>query len=95
MRQLSVKNIHHSVQSLNSPTQRRLMNEFDIVCIHAQEYSYFHLQIGMVFQKIQRDLSALRNWGPPSGFLPSRFSFVFVCNHDKYVSILNLVIISI
>lgn len=38
----------------------------------------------MVFRKIERDLSALKRWGPPTGFLASRNSFVFVCNHDKY-----------
>lgn len=37
----------------------------------------------MVFRRIDRDLSALQKWGPQSGFLPSRYSFVFVDNHDN------------
>lgn len=41
------------------------------------------VQIGMVFRKIERDLSTLKVWGPQSGFLPSRYSFVFVDNHDN------------
>lgn len=41
------------------------------------------IQLGMVFRKIDRDLSALQRWGPQSGFLPSRYSFVFVDNHDN------------
>lgn len=40
-------------------------------------------QIGMVFQQIDRNLAALEKWGVESGFLPSKYSFVFVCNHDK------------
>lgn len=46
------------------------------------EFTY-STQIGMVFRKIDRDLSALQNWGPSSGFLSSRYSFVFVDNHDN------------
>lgn len=46
------------------------------------EFTY-SIQIGMVFRKIDRDLSALQQWGPSSGFLPSRYSFVFVDNHDN------------
>jgi alpha-amylase len=46
------------------------------------EFSY-SIQIGMVFNKIERNLSALQAWGQESGFLPSKYSFVFVCNHDK------------
>lgn len=46
------------------------------------EFTY-STQIGMVFQRIDRDLSALQTWGPTSGFLPSRYSFVFVDNHDN------------
>lgn len=46
------------------------------------EFTY-STQIGMVFRKIDRDLSALQRWGPSSGFLPSRYSFVFVDNHDN------------
>lgn len=43
------------------------------------EFTY-SAQIAMVFRKIERNLSALENWGPKSGFLPSRYSFVFVDN---------------
>ena len=46
------------------------------------EFTY-STQLGMVFRKIDRDLSALQQWGPSSGFLPSRYSFVFVDNHDN------------
>lgn len=46
------------------------------------EFTY-SAQIGMVFRKIERDLSALSKWGIESGFLPSKQSFVFVCNHDN------------
>lgn len=46
------------------------------------EFTY-STQIGMVFRKIDTDLSALQRWGRPSGFLPSRYSFVFVDNHDN------------
>lgn len=46
------------------------------------EFTY-STQLGMVFRKIERDLSALQSWGPSSGFLPSRYSFVFVDNHDN------------
>lgn len=46
------------------------------------EFTY-STQIGMVFRQIERDLSALQNWGTQSGFLPSRYSFVFVDNHDN------------
>lgn len=38
----------------------------------------------MVFRKIDRNLSAIQQWGQDSGFLPSKYSFVFVSNHDKY-----------
>lgn len=43
----------------------------------------FSAQIGMVFRKDERDLSALERWGVSSGFLPSRYSFVFVDNHGE------------
>ena len=43
------------------------------------EFTY-STQIGMVFRKIDRNLTALQQWGTPSGFLPSRYSFVFVDN---------------
>jgi alpha-amylase len=46
------------------------------------EFTY-SAQLGIVFRKIERDLSALQRWGPQSGFLPSRYSFVFVDNHDN------------
>lgn len=46
------------------------------------EFTYSN-QLGMVFRKIERNLAALQNWGPSSGFLPSRYSFVFVDNHDN------------
>lgn len=46
------------------------------------EFTY-STQIGMVFRKIDRDLTALEKWGTQSGFLPSRYSFVFVDNHGK------------
>lgn len=46
------------------------------------EFTY-STQIGMVFRKIERNLTALQQWGPQSGFLPSRYSFVFVDNHGK------------
>jgi alpha-amylase len=46
------------------------------------EFTY-SAQIGMVFRKLERDLSALQKWGPQSGFLPTRYSFVFVDNHDN------------
>lgn len=39
----------------------------------------------MVFRQIDRNLDALEQWGTASGFLPSKYSFVFVCNHDKSV----------
>jgi alpha-amylase len=48
------------------------------------EFTY-STQIGMVFRKIERDLSALARWGPSSGFLPSRYSFVFVDNHGDNI----------
>jgi alpha-amylase len=59
--------------------------------VKRQEYTIFgtvteftySTQLGMVFKKIDRDLSALQRWGPLSGFLPSRYSFVFVDNHDN------------
>lgn len=47
------------------------------------EFTY-STQIGMVFRKIDRNLSALQRWGPSSGFLPSRYSFVFVDNHGNF-----------
>lgn len=46
------------------------------------EFTY-STQIGMIFRKIDRNLSALHQWGPQSGFLPSKYSFVFVSNHDN------------
>lgn len=46
------------------------------------EFTY-STQIGMVFRNIDRHLSALQQWGTQSGFLPTRYSFVFVCNHDN------------
>lgn len=46
------------------------------------EFTY-STQLGMVLRKIDRNLSALHRWGPLSGFLPSRYSFVFVDNHDN------------
>lgn len=46
------------------------------------EFTYSN-QIGMIFRKSERDLSALSKWGPRSGFLTSKESFVFVCNHDN------------
>lgn len=49
----------------------------------------------MVFRQIDLNLDALEIWGQESGFLPSKYSFVFVCNHDKYTknSELNLLIL--
>lgn len=44
----------------------------------------YSTQIGMNFQgKEGRDLSYLGRWGILSGFLVSRYSFVFVDNHDN------------
>lgn len=41
-------------------------------------------QIGMIFRGLDRDLSALENWASAdTGFLPSKYSFVFVDNHDN------------
>lgn len=46
------------------------------------EFTY-STQIGMIFRKIDRNLAALEQWGTQSGFLPSRYSFVFVDNHGE------------
>jgi len=47
------------------------------------EFTY-STQIGMVFRKLEgKNLTDLQRWDTSKGFLPSRYSFVFVDNHDN------------